>query len=101
MTVTMSQRLRTLVVPIVAVAAIVGSGTWMVIQGQGVGGWSAGTTDGAAYGMMDGTGFGGVGSSGDRAPVVDLAGARDHAQAFATDLRPGLRTWPCGQCKTS
>lgn len=86
----MSQRLRTLVVPIVAVAAIVGSGTWMVIQGQGVGGWSAGTTDGAAYGMMGGTGFGGVGSSGDRAPVVDLAGARDRAQAFATDLRPGL-----------
>ncbi len=86
----MSRRLRTRVVPIVAVAAILGSGAWMVIQGQGVGGWSAGTADGTSYGMMGGAGFGDVGSSRDRAPVVDLAGAREQAQVFATSLRPGL-----------
>ncbi len=86
----MSRRLRTFVVPIVAIAAMLGSGAWMVAQGQGVGGWSAGTTDSSAYGMMGGAGFGADNSSGDRTPVVDLAGARDLAQAFATDLRSGL-----------
>jgi len=86
----MSRRLRALVVPIVAVAAILGSGAWMLVQGQGVGGWSAGTAGSASYGMMDGAGFGDVGSSGDRAPVVSLAGAREEAQVFATSLRPGL-----------
>ena len=85
----MSGRLRTLAVPVVAVAAILGSGAWMLIQGQGVGSWGAGTVGGASYGMMGG-GLGGVGSGGDRAPVVDLAGAREGAQVFATSLRPGL-----------
>lgn len=87
---TISRRLRTLVVPIVAVAAILGSGAWMLIQGQGVGGWGAGMPNGASYGMMGGGGFGGANSSGDRTPVVDLVGAREQAQVFATELRPGL-----------
>ncbi len=86
----MGGRLRTLVVPIVAVAAILGSGAWMLIQGQGVGSWGGGMHNGASYGMMGDGGLGGVSSSGVRVPVVDLVGARERAQAFATELRPGL-----------
>ncbi|WP_372594698.1 hypothetical protein [Actinotalea sp.] len=82
--------MRTFAVPIVAVAAMLGSGAWMVTQGLGGGGWTAGSMDGSAYGMMGGAGIGGVALSGDRTPVVDLVGARDRAQEFATDLRPGL-----------
>ena len=87
---TISRRLRTLVVPIVAVAAILGSGAWMLVQGQGVAGWGTGMAGGASYGMMGGGDFGGANSNGARAPVIDLVGAREQAQVFATELRPGL-----------
>src|SRR5664279_4730519 len=81
----MRQRLRTLVVPIVAGAAILGSGGWMAIHGQSVGSWSQGTAGAGAYEMM-----GDYGTSADRVPVVDLADARERAQEFATSLRPDL-----------
>jgi hypothetical protein len=87
---TISQRLRKLVVPIVAVAAILGSGAWMLIQGQGVAGWGTGTAGGASYGMMSGGDFGGADSNGTRAPVIDLVGAREQAQVFASELGSGL-----------
>ncbi len=88
MTATMSGRARTLAVPIVAVAAILGSSAWMAIQGHGLAGWSAQTSDGFSQGMMGGGGYGDSGVAGTR--VVDLDGARAQAQMFATDLRPGL-----------
>lgn len=57
-------------VPLVAVVALVGSMIWMLVQGQGVGGW----------GQSD-TSIGRVESLGD---------ARTAAEAFAGDLGPGM-----------
>jgi len=84
----MKRAYRAWAVPAVAIAAMVGSGAWMLTQGQGVGVWGSGAVDG--YGMMGDGGFGGAESGGDRAPVPGLAEARTRAQTFAANLGPGM-----------
>ena len=87
-------------VPLLAVVALVGSVTWMVVQGQGVGAWGSTARvgmSGSGYGsmggsmngsMMGGSMWGAAVTGG--GPVEDLGSARTAAEEFADDLSPGL-----------
>ena len=72
-------------VPIVAVLALLGSGTWMVAYADGFdfrgsgGGWMTGGHSGSEW----------LAGSGD--PVDDLAEARDRAEEYAAVVGPDLR----------
>ena len=72
-------------VPLVAVLALLGSGTWMVAQGGGFdsrgagGGWMTGGHSGSEW--LAGTGD----------PVAGLDEARDRAEVYAAVLGPDLR----------
>lgn len=93
---------RGLWVPVVALVALLASGTWLATQQPGTGwgaawgmgsGWSSHSGD--DFGMMGGWGndgmMGDYGWSGEEAePVVDLDQARDRAAAYAEVLSPGL-----------
>ena len=106
----MTRRVTGLLVPMIALVAVLASGTWMVTQ-QRDGRWTStgfGAGDGnyGRDGMMGGAGMmGGGGMSGsagmmgggfgwrdgDGRPVQDLTSARDRAETFAGTLESGLR----------
>ena len=90
-------------IPAVAVAAMVGSVIWMLVQGQGVGAWGSTARNGlsgSGYGSMMGGGGWGDGSMMGGTPwgrsdttgqsVGNLDDARTAAEAFAVDLGPGM-----------
>lgn len=75
--------------PLVALLAMLASGTWLVTQNDGFG-RGFGPWDGAGMPMMGGyAGSGWLAGDGD--PVDDLAEARDRAEEFAERLGPGLQ----------
>ena len=93
-----------LLVPIVALVALLASGTWLVTQRSDFhdpwaswenstsgprtgGGWGIGA--GGGDGMMGGSGYGWLPGNGE--PVGDLAQARDRASEYATTLESDLQ----------
>ncbi len=85
---------RGLWVPVLAVVALLASGTWLVTQQSGSG-WGLGSEwDGS--GMMSGSDYDGMmGDYGwskqqDAEPVDDLDQARDRAAGYAEVVQPGL-----------
>ncbi len=84
---------RGLWVPVLALVALLASGTWLVTQQSGSG-WDMGSGwDGS--GMMSSSGYDGMmgdyGWSGqDAEPVDDLDQARDRAAGYAEVVQPGL-----------
>ena len=72
---------KTLWVPLVALLALLGSGTWLVAQGDGFGPWGAMTGGHAESEWL----------AGDGDPVDSLAEARDRAEEYAAVLGPDLR----------
>lgn len=74
--------------PLVALLAMLASGTWLVTQVDDFDRGSA-FRNGAGLPMMGGPGGQGW-LAGDADPVDDLAEARDRAEAFAARLGPGL-----------
>jgi len=103
----MTRRVSGLLVPIIALVAVLASGTWMVTQERDGRWMSAEAGDrGGLYGrdgtmggaMMGGGGMGGAmmggrfgWQAGDGRPVRDLADARARAERFAGTLAAGLR----------
>ncbi|CAN5349457.1 hypothetical protein BH23ACT6_BH23ACT6_12920 [soil metagenome] len=84
---------RGLWVPVLALVALLASGTWLVTQQSGSGwgmgsGWGErGTMGGSGYdGMMGDYGW----SEQDAEPVDDLDQARDQAAGYAEVVQPGL-----------
>lgn len=97
----MSRRITALLVPVLASAAVIGSGTWMVTQGQDAA-WSSPGSEGTAdwqgwSGMMGsaptlGGMMGGVGwSDSESEPVTGLAEARERVGRFADAMGKDLR----------
>ncbi|MEN8705871.1 MAG: hypothetical protein ABF306_07025 [Nocardioides marinisabuli] len=85
----MTGRAGHLWVPLVALLAMLASGTYLVTQDRGPGAWFDGWGH-SGVPMMGG--YAGPGwSDGDGRRVDDLDEARDRAQAFAERLGPGLR----------
>lgn len=68
-------------VPLVALLALIGSGTWLATQADGFGPWGA----------MTGGYAGSEWLAGDGEPVDGLAEARDRAEEYAAVLGPDLR----------
>lgn len=80
-------------VPVIALVALLGSGSWLVAQ-QSPYSWGMGSS-GGGNGMMGGSGYeemmGGNGwFDGDAEPVQDLNQARERAAGYADFLQPGL-----------
>ena len=72
-------------VPLVALLALLGSGTWLMAQADGLGPW------GAMGGPMTGGYAGSEWLAGDGDSVDGLAEARDRAEEYAAVLGPDLR----------
>ena len=77
----MTRTARSLWIPLVALLAILGSGTWLVSQSDGFGPW----------GSMNGGHAGSQWLAGDGQPVDGMAEARDRAEEYAAELGPDLR----------
>lgn len=97
----MRRRVAALLVPVVALVAVIASGTWLVAQGRDAG-WSSSASGGTAGwqgwsgmmgsastlgGMMGGPGW----LDGESEPVNDLAEAREQAGRFADAIADDLR----------
>ncbi len=111
----MTRRMSGLLVPVIALVAMLGSGAWLVTQERDVRWMSTGFGDrGGSYGrdgmlggagmmggggMMGGRGMGGAGmmgggfgwQDGNGRSVEDLSDARGRAESFAESLGSGLR----------
>lgn len=87
----MTRRATGLFVPLIALIAVLASGTWLVTQERGSGFFATGLGDRGGVGgpMMGGAGSGWL--AGDGSPVDDLVDARDRAEKFAVTLSPELR----------
>ena len=72
-------------VPLLALLALLGSGSWLAGQADGFGPWAAegGSTSGGHAGLQS--------LAGDGVPVSGLAEARDRAEKYAAVLGPNLR----------
>lgn len=77
----MTRTARGLWIPLVAVLAILGSGTWLASQSSGFGPW----------GSMNGGHAGSQWLAGDGQPVDGMAEARERAEEYAAELGPDLR----------
>jgi hypothetical protein len=81
-------------VPVLALVALLASGTWLVTQQSGSG-WGMGS-DWDGSGMMSGSGYGemmgdyGWSKQQDAEPVDDLGQAWDRAAGYAEVVQPGL-----------
>lgn len=77
----MTRTAKGLWIPLVALLAVLGSGTWLVSQSDGFGPW----------GSMSGGHAGSQWLAGDGQPVDGMAEARDRAEEYAAELGPDLR----------
>lgn len=77
----MTRTAKGLWIPLVALLAVLGSGTWLVSQSDGFGPW----------GSMNGGHAGSQWLAGDGQPVDNMAEARGRAEEYAAELGPDLR----------
>lgn len=77
----MTRTAKGLWIPLVALLAVLGSGTWLVSESDGFGPW----------GSMNGGHAGSQWLAGDGQPVDGMAEARGRAEEYAAELGPDLR----------
>jgi hypothetical protein len=77
----MTRPAKGLWIPLVALLAVLGSGTWLVSESDGFGPWES----------MNGGHAGSQWLAGDGQPVGDMAEARDRVEEYAAELGPDLR----------